>query len=77
MDDEEEDGGKQYTYADLVYLLMEKTSAQGVVMIVLGGEHGSKSLVAVKHPEVFMKIPDALRMLLENVEKGLHKSSTH
>ncbi len=74
---DEEDGGKQYAYAALVAFLMEKTSAQGVVMIILGGENGSGSLIAAKDPEAFNMIPDALRELLENVEKGFHKSLTH
>jgi len=50
--------------------LFERLKADGVVLIILGGDKGNGCVSSVK-PEVSMMLPDLLRGLAKHMEKDL------
>ena len=76
MDDNEDDKAKM-SYMPYIEFIIEKTKANGIVLIIIGGDHGSASMVAVKNDEALQFVPIALRELLENMEPEAVKPLKH
>jgi hypothetical protein len=57
-------------YDDLATMARNATSAEGVIVIVLGGVAGSGFSVQATF-EVTAKLPDLLRTMADNIERDL------
>jgi len=63
------------TYADYLSFLMSEFGAEAIVLTVLGGNHGSASLVGVRNAEAMHHIPKILEELVVRVKRDIIKRS--
>ena len=72
MNDSEET--KNHYYKFLADFVMKATSADAVVLVVLGGRDGSGSIIAVEHPHFIEQIPEFLQIMIDKLTNSLSKS---
>jgi hypothetical protein len=61
-------------YDDLATIVRERTAAQGVIVIVLGGSRGSGFSVQVEGADISAKLPAMLRNVADGIEQDVAKS---
>ena len=52
--------------------VFQTTLANGVVLIVLGGEHGSGFSVTLRDPQLAYGLPDILESMAKSIRAQLH-----